>query len=114
VVNTPRYVRDNIHVSLLSECYCEFVRSLPQAGQRMMRPSGYVESQGMFATRFAREIGIRLRLETPIEMARQKVFDEPAVCVNSDVVASEFDWNEAKAWDELADYYARRYDIARR
>jgi nucleoside-diphosphate-sugar epimerase len=115
LVSTPRYVRDNVHVSLLSECYCEFVESLPRSGYHSIGPSGYVETQGAFAARFAREIGTRLKLETPLEMARQRTFDEPAVCINSDLVAAEeLDWDEGRAWDELADYYAELYDIARR
>ncbi len=113
LVGTPRYLRDNIHVSLLSECYCEFAQSLPHCHK--MKPSGYAETQGAFAARFSREIGARLQLETPLEMAKQRIFDEPAVCINSDVVlAAESNWEEEKAWDELADYYAGRYDIARR
>lgn len=114
-VNTPRFVRDNIHISLLAECYQGFVQSLPQAGCHKIGPSGYVESQGAFAARFAREIGARLKLETPLEMARQRILDEPAICINSDVVlATELDWDERGAWDELADYYGERFEIARR
>jgi UDP-glucose 4-epimerase len=115
MVKTPRYVRDNIHVSLLSECYCELVHSMPRTGCHKLGPSGYAEAQGDFAVRFAREIGARLKLVTPLELARQRVLDEPAICINSDVVlAAELVWDERKAWDELADYYAERLDIARR
>jgi nucleoside-diphosphate-sugar epimerase len=115
LVSTPRYVRDNIHISLLSGCYCEFVQSLPRTGCHRMDPSGYAEAQGAFAARFAREIGSRLNVETPLEMAKQRIFDEPAICINSDIVlAAELDWDEPRAWDELADYYAERFDIARR
>jgi nucleoside-diphosphate-sugar epimerase len=115
LVNTPRYVRDNIHVSLLSEAYSGFVQSLPRSGCHKSGPSGYVETQGTFAARFSREIGARLALDTPLELARQRVFDEPAICINSDVfISAELDWDEGRAWDELADYYATRYDIARR
>jgi nucleoside-diphosphate-sugar epimerase len=115
LVSTPRYVRDNIHISLLAECYCGFVESLPSSGCQKLGPSGYAETQGAFAARFAREVAARLKLDTPLEMAKQKVFEEPAICINSDVVlAAELDWDEEKAWDQLADYYADRYEIARR
>lgn len=115
LINTPRYVRDNIHISLLAECYCGFVQSLPRAGCHRIGPSGYAESQGAFAMRFAREIGARLKLETSLELAKQRIFDEPAICINTDVVpAAELDWDEQEAWDELAHYYAERFAIARR
>jgi nucleoside-diphosphate-sugar epimerase len=115
LVSTPRLVRDNIHVSLLSEIYCGFVQTLPRSGCHKISPSGYAESQGAFAERFAREIGARLNLETPLEMAKQQIFEEPAIRVNTDVAPeTELGWDEGKAWDELADYYAVRFDIERR
>jgi nucleoside-diphosphate-sugar epimerase len=115
VVSTPRYVRDNIHVALLSECYCDFVQSLPPTGRRKMNPSGYAESQAAFAARFAREIATRLKLDTPLEMTRQRIFDEPAVRINTDAgLEARPDWDEREAWAELADYYAGRFDIVRR
>lgn len=115
LVGTPRYVRDNIHVSLLAETYCEFVEALPETGFHTINPSGYAESQGAFAGRFAREIGARLHLKTPLEEARQKIFDEPTIRINTDVAHRiEHDWNEGTAWDQLAGYYAMRYGIGRR
>jgi UDP-glucose 4-epimerase len=115
LVSTPLYVRDNIHVSLLAESYCRFAGSLPRTGCHNINPSGYVENQGAFAARFARETGERLKIETSLEIAEQRTFDEPAICINSDVVlAEETNWHEREAWDELADYYACRFDIARR
>jgi nucleoside-diphosphate-sugar epimerase len=115
LVKTPRYVRDNIHVSLLAEIYCAFVSDLPQEGFRKINPSGYAERQGAFAARFAREIGLRLKLETPLEEIRQADFAEPPIRINTDVVHNiECDWDEHAAWDGLADYYAKRFDVERR
>jgi UDP-glucose 4-epimerase len=115
LVGTPRYVRDNIHVSLLTETYYEFALSLPATGFHKINPSGYVGTQDAFASRFAREMGLRLKLETPLEMARMKVLDEPAIRINTDIaLGSELDWDEQRAWNELAEYYARRFDIERR
>src|ERR1700731_2892752 len=99
-VTKPRYVRDNIHVSLLTEIYCGFASALPPEGFHKVNPSGDVETQGAFAIRFAREIGLRLKLETALELARQTVFEEPAVRINADVVqCAERDWDERTAWD---------------
>ncbi|MFN3075594.1 MAG: NAD-dependent epimerase/dehydratase family protein [Alphaproteobacteria bacterium] len=65
-VATPAYVRDNVPVDLLAKAYRRFVEELPDTpGSRHLGPCGYIESQGAFAGRFAREIGPRLGLATP-------------------------------------------------
>ena len=45
LVNTPLYVRDNIHISLLARSYAHYTASLPD-GLTRVNPSGYVETQG--------------------------------------------------------------------
>ena len=115
VVNTPAYVRDNIHVSLLAAEYVSCVEESCCAGLRKVNPSGYVETQGAFAIRFAREIGNRLNLITPVELRNQTEFPEPAVRINTmPCHQSALDWSEAAAWDDAADYYARRFCLTRR
>ena len=115
LVKTPRYVRDNIHVSLLTDIYCMFVSALSDTGFHKINPSGYAERQGAFAARFAREIRLRLKLETPLEASCQADFAEPPIRINTDVVDHvERDWDEHAAWDELAYYYAARFDVERR
>jgi UDP-glucose 4-epimerase len=106
---TPAYVRDNIHVSLLERAYVAFAESVPaQCGWRgRLGPSGYRESQGAFATRFAVQIGPRLGLDAQLELGEQKQFPEPRTRLNTDVLdAAALGWDEAAAWDELAAYYA--------
>ena len=111
-VTNPGYVRDNIHVSLLTDIYCGFASALPQEGFHRINPSGYVETQGDFAARFAREIGLRLKIDTTLELGTQTLFDEPAVRINTDVIECAMrDWNEEAAWDQLAEYYATRFAI---
>jgi nucleoside-diphosphate-sugar epimerase len=115
VVRTPRYVRDNIHISLLADVYCAFTATPPQEGPLKANPSGYVESQGAFAARFAREIGSRLDFETLLDEEEQTEFEEPPIRINTDMVHHVgHGWNEEAAWDALADYYSRRFDIRRR
>jgi hypothetical protein len=115
LIMTPRYVRDNIHVSLLTDIYCAFVLALPQERYHKINPSGYVETQAAFAARFAREIRLRLKIEPAVEEARQTDFAEPPIRINTDVVHHiERDWDEHATWDALATYYASRYDIERR
>ena len=74
-VRTPDYVRDNIHVTLLAAAYRRFVEGLPaKPAITKYGPSGYVESQGAFAQRFAREMQPRLGFPCPVEIAVQTEF----------------------------------------
>lgn len=107
-VRTPAYVRDNIHVSLLAAAYRRFVENFGEKpAMTKYSPSGYLESQGAFAQRFAREMQPRLGFPCPVELSIQTEFTEPLVRVNTDLVnTTDLQWDEAAAWDELADYYA--------
>lgn len=110
-VNTPAYVRDNIHISLLAKAYVHFVGRLAD-GQvvRDLRPSGYVESQGVFAMRFAREMRVRLPLSCELDLKHQIEFPEPRIRINTDQIdGAIFGWNESAAWDEVAEYYRRQF-----
>ncbi len=106
-VNTPAYVRDNIHVSLLAKSYADFAETLPtEAGFEKRNPSGYVESQGSFALRFAGEMRRRLDLPCEVELKRQTEFTEPRIRINTEpVVGARLGWEETRAWDEFAAYY---------
>jgi nucleoside-diphosphate-sugar epimerase len=106
-VRTPRYVRDNIHVDLLAKAYRAFAEATPNAPPfARVNPSGYVESQGAFTQRFAREIGPRLGLAARVELREQTDFSEPLMRVNTDPAAvGSPGWNETEAWDRLAAYY---------
>jgi UDP-glucose 4-epimerase len=107
MVSTPDYVRDNIHVSLLAKTYVHFIDTLADGVSRI-NPSGYVESQGSFACRVATEMRRRLNLKCELALNVQSDFSEPRIRINTDVPdAKALNWNEAAAWDELADYYTR-------
>ena len=112
-VRTPDYVRDNIHVSLLAKAYAEFADKLVSQKENLKaNPSGYVETQGAFARRFAREIGKRVGRELPVELGYQQEFDEPRVRFNSQPAKSQVPhWNETKAWDDIAGYYSDLYHL---
>ena len=106
-VNTPLYVRDNIHISLLARIYVRFVTSLG-SGISRINPSGYIESQGSFASRLAREIGERIPVKCEFDVKTQTDFAEPMIRINTDAVdAAVLDWNEKAAWDAFAEYYER-------
>jgi UDP-glucose 4-epimerase len=111
IINTPHYVRDNIHISLLAKSYAQFAASLsPTPGFEKINPSGYVESQGAFTQRFADEMRIRLSLPCSFELKPQSDFVEPRVRINTDnIPLHELEWNEIQAWDDLAAYYRRNY-----
>jgi len=106
-VNTPDYVRDNIHVSLLAKAYADFAQGLPtEPGFQKVNPSGYVESQGAFAARFAREMHVRLDLPCELELKQHTNFTEPRIRVNTDLPNVErLRWDESRSWDQLANYY---------
>ena len=111
-INTPKYVRDNIPVSLLAAVYTRFVTELPPLGFHRLGPSFYAEPQSVFAERFAREMRQRLALPAALEFADQTDFPEPVIRINTDPVQSvDFGWSEQAFWDETAQYYARRLDI---
>lgn len=107
-VQTPAYVRDNLHVTLMAKHYARFVGKLPtSAGFMKTNPSGYVESQGAFAQRFARELESRLDMPCPVDLADQREFAEPRIRLNTELLdATALDWSETTAWDQIADYYA--------
>jgi UDP-glucose 4-epimerase len=110
-VRTPLYVRDNIHVDLMAAAYAAFAARLPsRRGVTRLNPSFYVESQGAFANRFAREMALRLGVSCPIVLLDQKEFGEPMVRVNTDRVdGAAFGWNEKLAWDAEAEFYDRTH-----
>ena len=110
-VGTPAYIRDNIHVSLLGRAYADFASRVPAAaGCVKLNPSGYVEAQGAFAQRFAREMNQRLSIGCEVELAPQTEFAEPRIRINTDALdARGLGWNETEAWDELAVYYETRF-----
>jgi nucleoside-diphosphate-sugar epimerase len=109
-VRTPLYVRDNIHVDLLASAYASFVSKVPaQSSVIKLNPSFYVESQGVFAARFAAEMAPRLGVDCPVTLLPQSEFGEPMVRINTDRVdGAALGWNEAAAWDAEAEFYKVR------
>jgi nucleoside-diphosphate-sugar epimerase len=113
IVQTPRYVRDNIHVDLLALAYRRFAETLPLGPGSFSRlnPSGYVESQGAFAERFARQMRQRLDIPCPLRQADQMEFPEPRMRTNMDILdANDLGWDEDEAWDSVADFYRSKRD----
>jgi len=106
-VKTASYIRDNIHIDLLAAAYVDYVtKVVVGTAPRKINPSGYVESQGAFAQRFAQEMQHRLNLPCQIDFARQTDFSEPRVRINTDPAAAQFpDWDECKSWDAIATFY---------
>lgn len=110
-VKTPDYIRDNIHVDLLAAVYGQFVRQMGElkSGCLRINPSGYVEKQGAFAQRVAREAQIRLGWSCELKLAQQDEFSEPQNRANTEpadkLVAY---WNEDSAWEAFAGFYAAK------
>ena len=110
-VNTPAYVRDNIHISLLAKAYVAFAEGLgSRIGYQRLGPSGYVGSQGSFARLFAQSLAPELGIPCPVELKQQTDFSEPRVRINTDVLdAGQLGWDEQRAWSDLAEYYRATY-----
>ncbi len=106
-VRTPAYVRDNIHVDLLARAYVQFAESLPAApGSSRVNPSGYIESQGSFAERFAANMRTRTGMACDVALADQQEFPEPRIRINLDPAEQRVSgWDEARAWDAIASFY---------
>lgn len=107
-VHAPSYVRDNIHVGLLAACYARFAVLVPKgAALSRINPSGYVESQGAFAYRFAAEIAKRTGMDCAIVLRTQTDFSEPATRINTEpaVATLGVPWDENLAWDAIVDFY---------
>jgi UDP-glucose 4-epimerase len=109
-VTTPAYVRDNIHVDLLAKAYAQFVLDSNRRASTPARlaPSGYVETQGAFAERVAREVSRRLPIQCPLDLKSQDEFPEPPVRINTDVLSIALGWNESAAWNNFTTYYSER------
>lgn len=108
-VKTPDYVRDNIHADLLAAAYVRFVAHVGNTKEGMIRanPSGYVETQGAFAQRVAREARSRTGWACELELMRQQDFSEPMRRVNTEPAASQIpEWNETKAWDAFVEFHS--------
>ena len=109
-VKTPDYLRDNIHVDLLAAAYAIFATGIDSGGGKYskLNPSGYIESQGAFSERVAREVRARTGWACELKLARQTDFSEPLRRTNITPVAAQMaGWNENRAWDAFVEYYSR-------
>jgi nucleoside-diphosphate-sugar epimerase len=109
-VRTPVYLRDNIHVDLLALAYADYVRKAVQ-GQHVEKfgPMGYVETQGAFTERYAREMRLRLDWKCAVRIPEQTDFSEPLARINIHPLdTAALGWSEPAAWDAIANYYRER------
>jgi UDP-glucose 4-epimerase len=107
-VKTPNYLRDNIHVDLLALSYAKFVAQAAESATPLFKinPSGYVESQGAFAQRVAREVKARTGWACELKLFPQTEFNEPANLSNMEPAAEmEPEWNEGASWDAFVQNY---------
>jgi nucleoside-diphosphate-sugar epimerase len=107
-VKTPEYLRDNIHVDLLAAVYGRFVdrTAALKSGLIKINPSGYVEKQGEFAQRVAREVRTRTGWACELEFLKQEDFSEPLNRANTEPAAKLApEWNESVAWDNFVAFY---------
>jgi UDP-glucose 4-epimerase len=108
-VKTPDYLRDNIHADLLAAAYAKFAARVARTKEPLLKinPSGYVGKQGEFAQRVAREVKARLGWACELKLSKQEDFSEPLNRANTEPAAKLApEWNESKAWDAFAEFYA--------
>ncbi len=110
LINTPNYIRDNIHVSLLAKTYNGFVEELVKNNETILKanPSGYIESQKSFAERVAREVQKRTGLECLIKTRNDHIMNEPFILSNREHIdGNSLSWDEDKAWDDLVLFFQK-------
>lgn len=111
-VRTPDYVRDNAHISFLALAYAEFTEKTSTAEKAALRlnPGGYAETQKEFTLRYARELGKRLGIATPVTFAEAPVYTEPMQRHNTCFYpAIAPGWDESSAWDSVAAAALKRH-----
>ena len=107
-VKTPDYVRDNIHADLLAVVYSQFAERVAASSEPVckLNPSGYVESQGAFALRVAREVKTRTPWACDVQLAKQTEFSEPLTRTNQHAANLLVPtWSESAAWDQFVNFY---------
>jgi UDP-glucose 4-epimerase len=69
-------------------------------------PGGYIEKQGQFAQRVAREVRERTGWACELELAKQEDFSEPLNRANTEpAIKLVAEWNERAAWDNFVAFY---------
>lgn len=108
IINTPAYIRDNVHVTLLAKAYSYFIKKVFESKEQYLKinPSGFVGTQGEFAMEVAREMSKRLPVDCRLELKEQTVFSEPLARINTEPMIKYIqNWVEKLAWDQFADFY---------
>lgn len=107
-VQTPKYVRDNIHADLLAGAYARFAATMAthKGGAIKLNPSGYVGKQGDFARRVADEVKRRTGWKCELELMNQQDFSEPKSRFNFEPAQPLVpEWDERAAWDRFVEFY---------
>lgn len=111
MVKTPKYIRDNINVTLVAKAYKWYLEKFTSTGTPdVYKPSCYVGTQGDFAKKVAEEMAPRLKVGCPLDFFDQTEFPEPREKTNTEKLYYKvLGWDEKKAWDELAEYFLKLY-----
>ncbi len=115
-VSHPSYVRDNVPITLLAKAYAMFAEKVfnEKNPYQQTNPSYFVETQGSFTTRFAKEMGSRLKKPCLFHLEEQTDFSEPVIRINTEpLIGREYGWNETEFWDELAEFYQNIFNYSK-
>jgi UDP-glucose 4-epimerase len=113
LVQTPKYIRDNIPVDLLAKSYADFLVKIIKKSKNgiisqeyQINPSGYVESQQVFTNKILNNINKIFQLDYKVDFFEQTKFDQPICRYNK---TSLFDlypkWDENKFWHDYITSY---------
>ena len=119
MVQTPKYIRDNIPVDLLAMSYRGFLNLIIEERQRnfisqnyQVNPSGYVESQQQFATRILYEVNNKFKFNYQVDFFEQIKFDQPISRYNkSNILDLYTNWDENQFWLDYINFYLKKSDI---
>ena len=106
-LKTPYYIRDMIHIEHLASDYVRAIQSLDDLCDcSTVRPSEYSLSIIEFATILCDEYNKRFGTNHKVLKSEQDNYREPESMINNQNVRLSLpDYDDAKCWDRLFEYY---------
>ncbi|MFB6225637.1 MAG: NAD-dependent epimerase/dehydratase family protein [Candidatus Paceibacteria bacterium] len=109
-VREPYSVRDNIHVEALANAYNTVISRLSEGGRyrQEVAPAGYIEEQGNFAKRMARQIRMRLGWSCEVEYNKDHNPNPDEIRHNKKLWHTKV--NTEECWKSLAEYFEKKHN----
>ena len=105
LIKHPEYLRDNIPIRILSNCYCDFIL---KKNIKSYSPSFYRLSNINFISRFSNEVKKRSKLKCEFKYLDDSLYDEPKKKYNYHrIKLSQYSLSSKQIWDDLVKYYLK-------